>query len=52
MKSQDLKKLFKTFGKLNDTQKINKNGTGLGLNISKRIVQSMGGEITVESEEG
>ena len=50
IKNGDLKKLFKSFGKLNDTHKINKNGTGLGLNISKRIVQSMDGEITVESE--
>ena len=51
MKPRDLNKLFKTFGKLNDTHKINKNGTGLGLNITKRIVNSMDGEITVESEE-
>ena len=52
MKARDLKKLFKTFGKLNDTHKINKNGTGLGLNITKKIVQSMDGEVRVESEEG
>lgn len=51
MKARDLKKLFKTFGKLQDTHKINKSGTGLGLNISKRIVNSMDGEINVESEE-
>lgn len=42
--------MFKTFGKLKDSQSVNKKGTGLGLNISQRIVASMGGEITIESE--
>lgn len=39
----NLKKLFKLFGKLDDDLKLNNNGTGLGLNITKRIVQTMGG---------
>jgi len=50
IKNEDLSKLFKYFGKLKDTQSINKKGTGLGLNISRRIVQSMGGEISISSE--
>ena len=35
---ENLSKLFKLFGKLDDDHKLNKNGTGLGLNITKRIV--------------
>ena len=49
MKKSDLGKLFKSFGKLKDDQQINKKGCGLGLNISRRIVVSMNGSITVES---
>jgi signal transduction histidine kinase len=43
IKKEDLTKLFKLFGKLDDDLKLNSNGTGLGLNITKRIVQTMGG---------
>jgi signal transduction histidine kinase len=38
IKKIDLSKLFKYFGKLNDNQKINTKGTGLGLMISRKIV--------------
>ena len=49
---ENQKKLFKMFGFLEETQKLNKNGIGLGLVISKNIVESFGGKIWVESEMG
>lgn len=50
IKQHDLNKLFKYFSMLQDDHKINSKGTGLGLNITKRIVESMGGHISVESK--
>eukprot|EP00347_Sterkiella_histriomuscorum_P019851 403340064 len=44
--------LFNIFGKLDQHSHINKGGTGLGLFISKQLLQSMGGDIIVHSEEG
>jgi signal transduction histidine kinase len=38
IKQEDLNRLFKFFGKLQDTQGINSGGMGLGLSISKMIV--------------
>jgi ribosomal protein S4E len=52
IQKKDLDKLFKHFGKLKDDTKLNEKGCGLGLMISKRIVESMGGEISVESTYG
>jgi len=42
--------LFKLFQRLQHTQKYP--GTGAGLSICKKIVESMGGQISIESEEG
>ena len=42
--------LFKLFQRLQHTQKYP--GTGAGLSICKKIVESMGGHISIESEEG
>lgn len=39
IKREDLDKLFKYFGKLTSTKDINRGGMGLGLTISKMIVQ-------------
>ena len=51
--SQDnMKKLFKNFGKLKDKNNMNENGCGLGLQICKKIAESMQGSINVESEYG
>ena len=38
IKQTDLQKLFKFFGTLKESSKINKSGMGLGLSISKMIV--------------
>ncbi len=47
-----MSKLFKFFGCLAKTKDINRGGMGLGLTISKMIIQQLGGDITVESEYG
>jgi len=39
IKEEDQKKLFKLFGYLNTTEELNTRGIGLGLYISKLIVQ-------------
>jgi len=47
----DISKLFNFFGKLQKSSKINQSGLGLGLQISKMIVQELHGEIRVSSDE-
>ena len=48
----DLNKLFRFFGCLTKSRDINKGGMGLGLTISKMIIQQLGGDIGVTSVEG
>ena len=50
---QDIPRLFKMFGMLSKHRnQLNQSGSGLGLSISKRIVESLGGKIKVKSSEG
>ena len=52
IKKEDQEKLFKLFGFLDRTKELNTRGVGLGLHISKQIVQQFGGEIFCESSWG
>ncbi len=49
IKEEDQTKLFKAFGKLEDTQMMNPQGIGLGLHVCKKLVEAMGGDISIHS---
>lgn len=42
-------KLFKLFGFIDETKEVNQNGIGLGLYITKKIVEEFGGTVEVSS---
>ena len=52
IRQEDMDKLFGSFERLELSKNRYIQGTGLGLNISKQLVESMGGTIDVKSEYG
>jgi len=49
---QDQSRLFQSFSQVDDSETRKFGGAGLGLSLSKRLVDLMGGEIGVSSTEG
>jgi len=52
IKEEDLPRLFQEFSQIDSSLKRNRNGTGLGLALSKRLVELHGGWIRVASSYG
>lgn len=52
MPKDKLDVIFTRFGQIEQKDDKNQTGTGLGLTISKKLVELLGGEMWVESEEG
>lgn len=52
IKTEDMDKLFGSFSRLDQEKNHAVEGTGLGLNITKKLVDMMDGEISVESSYG
>jgi signal transduction histidine kinase len=52
IRAGDIDKLFTDFTQLDNSTTRAYGGSGLGLAISRRLARLMGGDITVESEEG
>ena len=48
----DLERIFLPFERISNPNQTTKSGTGLGLTITKLLVEALGGEITVSSEPG
>jgi signal transduction histidine kinase/CheY-like chemotaxis protein len=52
MKPEDLQKLFSEYSRFNSEANRKTEGTGLGLNITRNLIEMMGGAIRADSEYG
>jgi len=52
IRAQDHAKLFQAFAQIDDGQRRRYEGTGLGLHLSQRLAELLGGQISFESEFG
>ncbi len=52
IRPEDMEKLYDSFSRLEETRNRNIEGTGLGLNITKQLVDMMDGTMEVKSEYG
>ena len=52
VKSEDMDKLFTAYERLDEEKNSGIQGTGLGLDISRRFAELLGGDLTCESEYG
>lgn len=52
IKKEDFEKLFESFQRLEEKRNRTIEGTGLGLNLTKRLIEMMGGTLSVESVYG
>ncbi len=52
IRKEDMNKLFESFKRLEEEKNRNIEGTGLGLHITQRLIDLMGGRIEVESTYG
>ena len=49
IRKEDLEDLFNSFKRVDETENRHIEGSGLGLNISKQLVEMMGGKLSVDS---
>ena len=52
IKEEDMEKLFSEFDRIEEKRNRNIEGTGLGMSITKSLLEMMGSELKVESEYG
>ena len=52
IKEEDMKKLFSEFDRIEEKRNRNVEGTGLGMSITKRLLEMMGSSLQVESTYG